>query len=112
MLLLVSTDASFFVFLPRQIALSSLSSFHYHTDSADFFITTSPSDPSWEYIGTKNATVEEAAEDLSIEMILPNGLMQAVRVNFHYRSPEDISPCLNGSWDDVDDLSELLNDVG
>lgn len=67
-------------------------------DSGDFFVATNPTDPSWQYIGSVNATQEDAADELVLETVLPKGLIQAVRVNFHYRTDEDISPCLGGRY--------------
>lgn len=80
-------------------------------DSGDFFITSNPSDPSWVYIGSVNSTVEDGIDELVVETVLPEGLMQAVRVNFHYRTDKDLSPCLMGSWDDVDDMSEFYKNA-
>lgn len=76
-------------------------------DSADFFITSDINDPSWVYIDSVNATVAKAIDELSVETIVPTGLVHAVRVNFHYRTDEDITDCLGGSWDDVDDLGKF-----
>lgn len=76
-------------------------------DSADFFISSDISNPSWVYIGSVNATVEKSVDELSVETIVPEGLLHAVRVNFHYRTDEDITSCLGGSWDDVDDLGKF-----
>eukprot|EP00804_Cyclotella_cryptica_P028860 CCRYP_008443-RA/>CCRYP_008443-RA protein AED:0.06 eAED:0.06 QI:0/0.93/0.88/1/1/1/17/370/2761 len=74
------------------------------TDTAEFWITSNPSNPSWEYVGSVNATVEDAIEVIQMETRLSKGLTQAVRVSFHYLSNASMTACPGGSWDDVDDL--------
>lgn len=51
--------------------------------------------------------MEDGIDELVLETVLPEGPLQAVRVNFHYETDEDLSPCLMGGWDDVDDMSEF-----
>jgi hypothetical protein len=76
-------------------------------DSADFWITTEPSNPVWKYIGSVNSKMRDRKEQLKVETKLSRGTIQAVRVSFHYFANETITPCLERPYDDVDDLGKL-----
>eukprot|EP00804_Cyclotella_cryptica_P001613 CCRYP_014950-RC/>CCRYP_014950-RC protein AED:0.25 eAED:0.25 QI:503/1/1/1/0.66/0.71/7/281/548 len=74
-------------------------------DIADFWITSSPSVPSWKYIGSVHSKKKDRSEDIKIEFKLGKGLTQAVRVSFHYDIFDNsLAPCLGGPYDDADDL--------
>lgn len=77
-------------------------------DTAEFWITSNPINPSWDYIGSLNVTVEDTTEEIKMEVRLSKGPTQAVRVVFHYLSNANLTACPGGSWDDVDDLGELF----
>ncbi|KAL7486168.1 hypothetical protein ACHAW6_011765 [Cyclotella cf. meneghiniana] len=74
-------------------------------DTADFWITSTPSDPSWNYIGSVHSRKEGKSEEIKIDFRLGKGLTQAVRVSFHYGAlSTTLTPCLGGPFDDADDL--------
>jgi hypothetical protein len=78
-------------------------------DIADFWITSTPSDPSWNYIGSVHSRKEGSSEDIKIEFKLGKGLTQAVRVSFHYETLDStLTPCLGGPFDDADDLGKFI----
>jgi len=89
-------------------------------DTVDFYYTNtaSLSNPSWNYIGSKEPS-RGGFQTLSIEYTLPAGgmsmrqsiwdsskliLMQAVRVNIRWRGGQYSNSCSGGNYDDVDDM--------
>jgi hypothetical protein len=84
-------------------------------DVADFWITSTPYAPSWEYIGSVNATLSDSIEVMEIEHKLGEGSgLMAVRVSFYYAYSNDttVTPCtyddvMGGRrYNDADDLGE------
>jgi hypothetical protein len=77
---------------------------YFPSDEADFWMTSTPSNPQWEYIGSLSAT-KYGKDLLEMEVRLSKGRTQAVRVSFHYSS-NITEPCLLQPYDDVDDLGK------
>ena len=76
-----------------------------NSDYADFYIASDASNPSWQYIGTKQPE-GSGIQELKISYTLPQGTNQAVRVNFRYRGAQGMNgACSEGSYDDTDDLA-------
>jgi len=70
-------------------------------DTADFYYATNANAPIWEFIGSKRAGGPDL-QTLKVQYSLPDGPLQAVRVNFRFLGSQ--SSCSRGNWDDVDDL--------
>eukprot|EP00970_Alexandrium_tamarense_P011795 scaffold2570_cov223-Alexandrium_tamarense.AAC.21 len=72
-------------------------------DHADFWYTNEvSSNATWIYIGSVNSKLENSQEVIKVDFILPQGSMQAVRVNFEYGG--DPTSCGGTSYTDTDDL--------
>lgn len=71
-------------------------------DRADFWHTSNPVNPSWNYIGSIYAEESNSTEVIEVEYILPHGLDQAVRVKFDYQG--NVSDCRESNYGDIDDL--------
>jgi hypothetical protein len=75
------------------------------SDYADFYYTSSSSNPQWQYIGTLQPS-GGGIQELKISYNLPAGTNQAVRVNFRYRGAQGTDgACSSGNYDDSDDLA-------
>jgi len=72
-------------------------------DTADFYYAANANDPVWEFIESKRAGGPDL-QTLKVQYSIPDGLLQAVRVNFRYLGSRKRSACSRGTWDDVDDL--------
>ncbi len=73
-------------------------------ESVDLYYTSDATQPSWTYITTIRPS-QSGSQILSAEYRLPEGSMQAVRVNHQSRwQPAPASPCSYGNQDDHDDL--------
>eukprot|EP00569_Conticribra_weissflogii_P003759 CAMPEP_0171330948 /NCGR_PEP_ID=MMETSP0878-20121228/2361_1 /TAXON_ID=67004 /ORGANISM="Thalassiosira weissflogii, Strain CCMP1336" /LENGTH=1637 /DNA_ID=CAMNT_0011831367 /DNA_START=195 /DNA_END=5108 /DNA_ORIENTATION=+ len=72
------------------------------TDSADFYYTSDALNPEWLYIGTVPAG-GGGARELKVQYILPEGELQAVRINFRYKG--SVSVCSGGNYDEADELA-------
>jgi len=79
------------------------------SNDADFYYAADANNPSWTYIGSL-APSGGGAQVLTTQYTLPNGALQAVRVNFRYNSPE--GSCSAGSYNDRDDLVFAVTNVG
>lgn len=71
-------------------------------DTADFYHAADANAPTWEYIGSLPAG-GSGLRTLAVQFSLPNGPLQAVRVNFRYLG--SVGECSGNTWDDVDDLA-------
>ena len=69
----------------------------YHTANASF-------SPEWEYITTVFVSTGVGSEMISCEFTLPEGELQAIRVNFGYAEYTIGSCTNNGFYTDIDDL--------
>mmetsp|Transcript_27577 Transcript_27577/g.50257 ORF Transcript_27577/g.50257 Transcript_27577/m.50257 type:complete len:149 (+) Transcript_27577:635-1081(+) len=72
-------------------------------DTADFYYAANANAPVWEFIESKRAGGPDL-QTLKVQYSIPDGLLQAVRVNFRYLGSRKASACSGGRWDDVDDL--------
>jgi len=70
-------------------------------DTADFYYATNANAPIWEFIESKRAGGPDL-QTLKVQYSLPDGPLQAVRVNFRYLGSQ--SSCSRGNYNDVDDL--------
>jgi len=77
-------------------------------DTADFYYAADANDLSWQFIASISPTGGKR-QQLKVEYTLPDGDLQAVRVNFRYSGSK--SPCSGGSYDDADDLVFAVADV-
>jgi hypothetical protein len=71
------------------------------SDTADFYYAIDASNPSWQYIGSKTPE-GGGAQEIKMAYNLPQGSVQAVRVQFRYGGV--VGYCTSGSWNDRDDL--------
>ncbi|KAL7541403.1 hypothetical protein ACHAWF_006927 [Thalassiosira exigua] len=74
-------------------------------DTADFYYAADADSPDWTPIGSVRATADGGnggETKLSVQYVLPDGPLQAVRVSFRYEGSP--SECSEGDWDDADDL--------
>lgn len=72
-------------------------------DTADFYYASNANGPTWEYIGSVGAG-GSGLRILQAQYRLPDGPLQAVRINYRYIG-DGASECSGGAWDDVDDLA-------
>ena len=70
-------------------------------DYADFYIASDAYNPSWQYIGTLQPS-QGGVQVLKIEYTLPEGVTQAVRINFRHLG--NVNNCTQGAFNDRDDL--------
>lgn len=70
-------------------------------DYADFFFASDAYNPFWQYIGTLQPS-QGGIQVLKIEYTLPEGVTQAVRINFRHLG--DVNNCTQGTFNDRDDL--------
>ena len=74
-------------------------------DTADFFYAADASNPVWVYIGSANPTVEKQLTDIEMTYTIPSGSdVQAVRVQFTYDEGFSTDPCVDGEYNDRDDV--------
>ena len=82
-------------------------------DVLDFYYTTSPSSPSWAYIGSVTPGSPQGIRVVSTSFSLPPGTSIAVRANMR-RKPlggaNTPSPCTAGQYNDHDDLVFTVGD--
>ena len=77
----------------------------YEYEVAHFYHTANASlSPEWEYITTVFVTPRVGSKTISCEFTLPEGELQAVRVNFGYEEYTIGSCTNNGIYTDIDDL--------
>ena len=77
--------------------------------NADFYYSADAYSPSWTLIRTVPATTG-GMQSISIEYELPEGNIQAIRVNHRYVGHQ--SSCTGGAYDDVDDLAFIVGAGG
>lgn len=78
------------------------------SDTADFYYSSTASNPIWQYIGSR--TPEDGGEQvIKIAYDLPEGTTQAVRVQFRFGG--QIGTCTYGSYNDRDDLVFTVNSI-
>jgi hypothetical protein len=74
------------------------------SDTADFYYATDASNPDWQYIGSITPPGGQSQE-LKMSYRIPAGSTnQAVRVQFRYGGNGASGPCMQGNWNDRDDL--------
>ena len=78
----------------------------FSSDHLDLYYAADANNPSWQLIGTVDAT-QAGTHTLSTTYTLPSGSLQAVRGNFRYNG--SASSCSTGNWDDHDDLIFAVN---
>jgi hypothetical protein len=75
------------------------------SDSADFYYASDASNPVWTSIG-RTPCPGGGKQTLAMSYTLPQGAIQAVRVNFMYLAgTPGPDKCVSGDWDDTDDLA-------
>jgi hypothetical protein len=75
------------------------------SDYADFYYSSSSSNPQWQLIGTAQPS-GSGIQELKMAYTLPQGGSQAVRVNFRYRGAQGTNgACSDGAYDDADDIA-------
>jgi len=72
------------------------------SDTVEFYHTNDVVNPTWEFFGSV-VPPAGGAQTLSMNTLLTNSTMQAVRVRIRYSGSQ--GSCMNGSWDDQDDLA-------
>lgn len=78
------------------------------SDYADFYVAGDSSNPQWQFIGTKQPS-GNGIQEIRMAYTIPQGLNQAVRVNFRYRGVQGSNgACSSGSYDDTDDLAYVV----
>ncbi|KAL7526584.1 hypothetical protein ACHAXR_001553, partial [Thalassiosira sp. AJA248-18] len=79
------------------------------SDTADFYYASDATNPEWIHI---SSVVPDGGGEkkVTIQYTLPEGNLQAVRVNFRYEGSE--SPCSGDKYDDADDLVFAVADTG
>lgn len=78
------------------------------SDYADFYYRQNSANPQWVYIGTKKPS-GSGLQEIKMSYTLPQGINQAVRVNFRYRGLQGANgECSKGSYDDTDDLAFVV----
>jgi hypothetical protein len=74
------------------------------SDYVDFYYASNSANAQWVYIGTKKPS-GSGLQEIKMSYTLPQGINQAVRVNFRYRGVQGANgACSKGSYDDTDDL--------
>ena len=76
------------------------------SDKLDLYYAANAASPAWTLIGTLTPP-GSGQRTLSATYVLPAGPLQAVRARFRYQGVP--SPCLNGGYDDHDDLVFAVN---
>ena len=71
------------------------------SDTADFYYTSDASNVEWQYIGSVTP-LGGGEQDVKITYTLPQGITQAIRVQFRFRGV--VTTCTYGSYNDRDDL--------
>ena len=76
-------------------------------DVIDFYDTTSPSSPSWKYLGSVTPGSPQGIRVVSTSFSLPSGAQLAIRANMRRKplhGPDKASTCTAGQYNDHDDL--------
>lgn len=74
------------------------------SDFVDFYYASSATDPVWNFIERKQCP-GGSAQNVSTSYTLPQGAIQAIRVNLMYEETTPIDNCASGSFNDIDDLA-------
>ncbi len=75
-------------------------------DFIDFYYASDAANPVWTQIGARQQCPGGGAQTVTASYTLPEGGVQAVRVNMMYDGSSTVTAasCTNGSWDDTDDV--------
>eukprot|EP00984_Skeletonema_dohrnii_P033572 scaffold30519_cov162-Skeletonema_dohrnii-CCMP3373.AAC.1 len=80
-------------------------------DYIDFYYASDASNPVWVQIGERQQCPGGGAQTVTAEYTLPEGDIQAVRVNLMYQSSTaSTDSCTTGGYDDTDDLVFLVKE--
>jgi hypothetical protein len=75
------------------------------SDYIDFYYANDATNPVWNQIGLRQTCPGGGLQTVTASYTLPQGAIQAVRVNLMYGSnTPTAAKCVSGSYDDVDDL--------
>ena len=73
-------------------------------DFIDFYYASDAESPVWNQIGGRQSCPGGGEQTVTESYTLPQGSVQAVRVNIMYKSSEAADGCVPGGYNDVDDL--------
>jgi hypothetical protein len=75
------------------------------SDRIDFYYASDAANPVWNQIGSRQTCPGGGLQTVTASYALPQGAIQAVRVNLMYGSNvASAAKCVSGSYDDVDDM--------
>ena len=78
------------------------------SDHVDFYYASDASNPQWENIPGRVQCPGGGIQTVFKSYTLPQGQVQAVRVNLMYGENTPENSCVSGDWDDADDLAFVV----